>query len=233
MSFDAAREQFSAFEDQHRHVEFFIFPHSDEVIFKTLSLTDPCEAPGSTTDMEEASFKRVLDLGRIVPALIPALQRQIMRGNFESRRQGPAYTIYPSDRSVRFEEMEFEVPRAAGFEALAETLRWIRKQRLPLAFPLEYRVVAGDDIWMSPMNNGPAASISVHQYARMDWRQPFAVVEPVLRRHGGRPHWAKRHTLTRADVDALYPMAERFRQVRRRVDPAGTFLNPHMADLFA
>jgi FAD/FMN-containing dehydrogenase len=175
----------------------------------------------------------VLDIGKVVPALIPTLQRQIMRGNFDSRRQGPAYTIYPSDRSIRFEEMEFEVPRAAGFEALAETLRWIRTQRLPLAFPLEYRVVAGDDIWMSPMNNGPAASISVHQYARMDWHQPFAAVEPVLRRYGGRPHWAKRHSLTRADVDVLYPMAERFRQVRRRVDPGGKFLNPHMAALFA
>jgi FAD-linked oxidoreductase len=233
MSFDEARERFAEFEDAHRHVEFFVFPYSNDVIFKTLSLTEPCEAPASTTDMEEASFKRVLDAGRLAPFAIGTLQKQIMRGNFDSQRQGPAYTIYPSDRSIRFEEMEYEMPREAGFDALAQAIAWVRKKRLPLSFPLEYRVVAGDDIWMSPMNAGPAASISVHQYGAMDWRKPFAEIEPIFRKHGGRPHWAKRHSLTRADVDALYPMAERFREVRRKADPMGKFLNPHVTELFS
>ncbi len=233
MKFAEARERFSDFENAHRHVEFFVFPYSDDVIFKTLALTDPCDPPASTTDMEEASFKLALDAGKLVPFTIPMIQKQIMRGNFESQRRGPAYAIYPSDRSIRFEEMEYEVPREAGFDALAEAITWIRKKRLPVSFPFEFRVVAGDDIWMSPMNNGPAASISMHQYAAMDWRKPFAEVEPILRRHGGRPHWAKRHTLNRADVDALYPMAERFREVRRMTDPEGKFLNPHLAELFA
>jgi FAD-linked oxidoreductase len=233
MPFDEARERFSASEEAHRHVEFFRFPYSEDVIFKTLSLTDPCEAPASTSDMEEVSFKRVLDAGKALPLLIPMLQKQIMRGNFESQRQGPAYAIYPSDRTIRFEEMEYEVPIAAGFDAMAEAVRWIRKAKLPVAFPFEFRVVAGDDIWMSPMNAGAAASISMHQYGPMDWRKPFAAIEPILRQFGGRPHWAKRHSLTRADVDALYPMAERYRAVRRAVDPGGKFLNPHLADLFA
>ena len=233
MSFAEARERFADFEDAHRHVEFFIFPYSDDVIFKTLSLTDPCNQPASTTDMEEANFKLALNAGKLAPFTVPMIQKRIMRGNFESQRQGPAYTIYPSDRSIRFEEMEYEVPRDAGFAALTEAIAWIRKKRLPVSFPFEYRVVAGDDIWMSPMNNGSSASISMHQYASMDWRKPFAEVEPILRKHGGRPHWAKRHTLTRADVDALYPMAERFRAVRRAADPQGKFLNAHLAELFS
>jgi FAD/FMN-containing dehydrogenase len=58
-------------------------------------------------------------------------------------------------------------------------------------------------------------------------------VEPIFRSAGGRPHWAKRHSLVRADVDNLYPMAERYRQVRRRTDPQGKFLNPHLEALFA
>jgi FAD-linked oxidoreductase len=233
MSFAEARERFAAFEDAHRHVEFFVFPYSDDVIFKTLSVTEPCAAPASTSDMEEAGFKRVLDLGKLAPFTIGTLQKQIMRGNFEASRQGPAYTIYPSDRTIRFEEMEYEVPRDAGFDALAEAVRWIRKKRLPVSFPFEFRVVAGDDIWMSPMNKGPVASVSMHQYAPMDWRKPFAEIEPVFRQYGGRPHWAKRHSLTRADVDALYPMAERFREIRREADPLGKFLNPLLAELFS
>jgi FAD-linked oxidoreductase len=226
------RARFSELEAAHRHVEFFIFPYSDQAILKTLSLTDPCEPPPSTSDMEEASFRRLVDICAAAPFLTSSLQKMAMGGSFESRRSGPAYAIFPSDRSIRFEEMEYEVPVEAGFDALEAAIRHIRRKRLPVTFPFEFRVVAGDDIWMSPMNRGVSASVSMHQYARMPWQPVFAAVEPILRAHGGRPHWAKRHTLSRADVDALYPMAERFRAVRRETDPQGKFLNPHLTELF-
>ncbi|WP_260581278.1 D-arabinono-1,4-lactone oxidase [Sphingopyxis sp. PET50] len=67
----------------------------------------------------------------------------------------------------------------------------------------------------------------------MPWRGVFADAEAIFRANGGRPHWAKRHTLTRADVDTLYPMANRYRTVRRAADPAGKFLNPHLEALFS
>src|SRR3546814_2175798 len=106
------------------------------------------------------------------------------------------------------------MPRSAGLETLAEVVGWIRKKRLPVTFPFEYRTVAADDIWMSPMNAGPVAAISMHQYARMPWRTLFADAEAIFRGAGGRPHWAKRHTLSRADVATLYPMASRYIAVR-------------------
>src|SRR3546814_4249494 len=109
---------------------------------------------------------------------------------FYGLRRGRAPAIFPSDRTIRFEEMEYELPRAAGLAALDEAIGWIRKKRLPVAFPFEYRTVAADDIWMSPMNAGPVAAISMHQYARMPWAESFAGAEAIFRAHGGRPHWA-------------------------------------------
>jgi FAD-linked oxidoreductase len=232
-SWAEVREQYDDLVEQHRHVEFWFFPHADHVILKTLSLTDPCDPPPSTTDMEETAFRRVLGIGAAMPFLVPSLQRLMMRTGFNGRRRGPAHTIFPSDRTLRFEEMEYEMPRAVGIETLDAVVGWIRKKRLPVSFPFEFRVVAEDDIWMSPMNRGPVAAISMHQYARMPWRSLFADAEAIFRDHGGRPHWAKRHTLTRGDVDTLYPLAERYRSVRRAADPAGKFLNPHLAELFS
>lgn len=217
----------------HRHVEFWWFPHADSVILKTLDLCDPCDPPRQRSDMSEKSFRRMCDMGAVVPMLVPMLQRSAMKAPMRGRRRGPAHVIFPSDRTVRFEEMEYELPEADGLAALQDVVGWIRRKRVPVSFPFEYRTVAADDIWLSPMNKGPCASISMHQYAKMPWRKMFATAEDVLRAHGGRPHWAKRHTLTRDDVDALYPMAERFRTVRRTYDPGGTFLNPHLAELFA
>ena len=227
------RESYDELTRQHRHVEFWFFPHSDHVILKTLDPCDPCGPPPTTTDMEEATFRRILDISARLPFLTPLLQRLMMKSGISGRRRGPAHSIFPSDRTLRFEEMEYEMPRAAGLEALEEVVGWIRRGRLPVTFPFEYRVVAADDIWMSPMNAGPVAAISMHQYAKMPWRNLFADAEAIFRGAGGRPHWAKRHTLNRADVAALYPMAGRYTAVRRAADPHGKFLNPHLESLFA
>lgn len=230
---DEIRERFDDLVDQHRHIEFWFFPHADSVILKTLNPCDPCDPPPSTTDMSEAGFRRMLNIGAVVPPLVPFLQRTMMKSPMRGRRRGPAHTIFPSDRTLRFEEMEYEMPRAVGLETLGEVVRWIRAKRLPVSFPFEYRIVAADDIWLSPMHSGPVASISMHQYAKMQWRTLFADAEAIFRAHGGRPHWAKRHMLARDDVDTLYPMAEAFREARRGADPQGTFLNPHLAALFS
>jgi len=233
MRWEEARERFDTVTGEHRHVEFWFFPHADHVILKTLSLIEPCEASPRTSDIDEAPFRRVLGIGAKLPFLVPSLQRLMMKTGFEGGRRGPAHAIFPSDRTIRFEEMEYEMPHAVGLETLTAVVEWIRKKRLPVSFPFEYRTVAADDIWMSPMNKGPVAAISMHQYAPMPWRDLFVDAEAIFRAHGGRPHWAKRHTLSRADVDALYPMAERYRAVRRAADPDGKFLNSHMAELFS
>jgi len=226
-------ERFDEIAAAHRHAEFFVFPYADDVIVKTLHPTDETGDPKDPSPHEDAIFQILCDAGKAAPFLIPRFQRFIMRATGPGRRVGPAHRIFPSERNVKFEEMEYELPRANGLPAIQAAIRWIRERRLPVAFPFEFRLTAGDDIWISPFNQGPGASISMHQYAPMAWRDLFAQGERIFQDHGGRPHWAKRHTLTRAQVDALYPMAERFRQVRREVDPEGKFLNPHLAELFS
>jgi FAD-linked oxidoreductase len=219
-----------------RHMEFFVFPYSDEVIFKTLHPVEVEAPPPPAREIgedSEATFKTICDLCAAVPILTPSLQRLMMRMMGKaSRRVGPAYAIFPSERNIRFEEMEYELPRAAGLPTLKAAMAHIRKRRLPITFPFEFRLAAGDDIWMSPFNAGPGASISFHQYARMPWRPAFAEMEAVLRDGAGRPHWAKRHTLTTADVHRLYPRAGDFVAACKTWDPAGKFANSHLTQLF-
>jgi FAD/FMN-containing dehydrogenase len=155
------------------------------------------------------------------------------QGNRIHTRQAPAWRIFPSERDIRFEEMEFEIPAENGIAALKEARQVVRDRRFPIIFPFEFRTVAADDIWLSPMHAGPCVSISFHQYAPMPWQESFKAVEEVFAAHGGRPHWAKRHTMTSADVLRLYPMAERWGAVRKRVDPSAKFMNAHLRELFA
>ncbi len=216
----------------HRHVEFFVFPYADEALLKILEpVEEGDDQPG--VDIESGAMQLMCDLARLFPGLAPGLQRLITKAMSPSVRAAPAYRIFPSERPTKFEEMEYEIPAERGADALRAAIAEVRGRKLPIIFPFEYRTVAADDIWLSPMNGRDCISISFHQYAKMAWREAFATIEAVFAAHGGRPHWAKRHTLGPDDVLRLYPQAARWGEVRKQWDPEAKFLNAHLRDLFA
>jgi FAD-linked oxidoreductase len=225
-------EEWDQLADAHRHVEFFHFPYSEHVTLKTLDVVDSGDSP-PPGEFEDNVFQAACDLVAAWPRAAPTIQRLLTRAIGQSERAGPAGRIFPSERNVRFEEMEYEIPAENGFDAHARAVALVREKRWPIIFPFEFRAVAADDIWLSPMQGRACVSISFHQYAKMPWREAFAGVERVFQEAGGRPHWAKRHTLTSADVLRLYPDAPRWGGVRKRVDPGAKFLNAHLAELFA
>jgi FAD-linked oxidoreductase len=229
---DEVAERWDELAAQNRHVEFFVFPYSDIAMLKILQPKPSEGEMREQADMDDASFRKVCDLCTLLPFVTPFVQKKIIPPNLKRRRVGPAYRIFPSERTVKFEEMEYELPRANGWPALREVIGWIRKKRLPVTFPFEFRIVAADDIWLSPFNGRIGASISMHQYARMPYQSLFVEAEKIFRAHDGRPHWAKRHTLTEADVHALYPDAAKFCEVRKSIDPDAKFANAHLAALF-
>ncbi|MBV8594324.1 MAG: FAD-binding protein [Caulobacteraceae bacterium] len=215
----------------HRHVEFFVFPYADQALLKILDPAPAGDDPPPPSDQGALQF--ACNVAARVPALAPALQRLMTRLVGSSTRAAPAWRIFPSERDTRFEEMEYEIPAANGADALRAAIAEVRRRGLPIIFPFEYRAVAADDIWLSPIHAGPCVSISFHQYAPMPWREAFAAVERVFQDAGGRPHWAKRHTLQADDVTRLYPQARRWGEARRAFDPEGKFMNADLRRLFA
>ena len=231
-SFVRTRSEWDNIAGAHRHAEFFQFPYADDVLIKTLDVVESGDSP-PPGKLEDTVLRLVCDLATAWPSATPTLQRLLMSAMGSSARAGPAGRIFPSERGVVFEEMEYEIPAKNGLETFARAVALVREKRWPIIFPLEFRTVAADDIWLSPMNGRDCVSISFHQYAKLPWQGPFDAVEKLFQEAGGRPHWAKRHTLTSDDVVQLYPQAERWGLVRKRYDPAGKFLNAHLTELFA
>ncbi len=213
----------------HRHFEFWAFYAASDVLVKTLDETDaePTPAPAIPLPID-AAVHLASELAHGVPALADSLQRLLTALAPEGERVDRSYRIFPSPRSVRFNEMEYEVPLARGLECLAEIRAAVERSGITTFFPIEYRTVAADDCWLSPFYGRASASISIHQYYKVDYRELFAVVEPVFWRYEGRPHWGKLHTLGAAQLAPLYPEWEAFQAVRRRLDPKGKFLNAHL-----
>jgi len=149
----------------------------------------------------------------------------------EGERIGWSDEIFPSERSVKFNETEFAVPEAAGPDCLREIRELMRTRHPDVAWPLEYRTLAADEIPLSPAHRRATVTISVHQAAELPYAGFFADVEAVFRNHGGRPHWGKHHTHRAAELRALYPEWERFHAQRHRMDPHGRFLNDYLRRL--
>ena len=234
--------QISHLRDAHRHFEFFWFPMTDAVVAKSLDETDE-DVPGPVGSEKmkargerESWDQRVFEAGclsaRVLPFLSGPLQQFFTRGAMgASSRARWSHEIFPSPRTVRFNEMEYAVPAANGVDCIREVADVIRSRNIAGVFPIEFRFVKADDVWLSPFYNRDAATISVHQYRQQDFRPLFDAVEPVFWKYGGRPHWGKLHSLRSEQLSVLYPMWDRFQDLRRRLDPGGKLLNSYLREL--
>ncbi|TXT37555.1 MAG: oxidase [Comamonadaceae bacterium] len=218
---------------QHRHFEFMPLPHSDLAATVVTELAQPGDANVGEDDPKAlADLRKVFDAVSWMPGASLVYDRLLkiaMGDSASSVRTGPSYQVFPHLRGVRFREMEYAVPADAGAACIREILQTIRDQKIPVCFPLEYRSVDADDIWLSMFSGQAAATISVHQYGDIDPAPYFAAIEPIFWKYQGRPHWGKLHTLDAPRLAALYPKHwQDFQEVRRQLDSQGKMLNPYL-----
>lgn len=217
----------------HRHFEFFAFPHTRAAL--TIS-TDEADASVPTELGDDA---REVELLRNVYRKVGGLpgfgdwlyERLLAAGVDDApvHRTGPSHSVLTHVRLSRFREMEYTVPAEAGPDCLREILAAIVERRIPIVFPIEYRYVKGDDIWLSMFHERDGCSISLHQYADQDHRPYFDAMEPIFWKYEGRPHWGKLHSLGAEQLARRYPRFDDFRGLRAELDPEGRMLNDHLA----
>lgn len=149
----------------------------------------------------------------------------------EGSRQAYSYEVLPSHRPHLHTEMEYSVPQVSGQACLKEIRELLRTEFPDVIWPVEYRTVAADDVWLSMAYGRPTVTISVHQDIREDDEPYFRACEAIFLKYGGRPHWGKVNYLGAAAFEDAYPMWQRWWQVRDEFDPQGMFLNTWAAGL--
>jgi FAD/FMN-containing dehydrogenase len=146
-------------------------------------------------------------------------------------RLGWSHEIISSVRDVKHTEMEYSVPAERGPDCFAELREMLLSDLPDLRWPLEYRTLRADDVWISTAAGRETVTISAHQDIRLDDRALFEACESVFRRHEGRPHWGKVHYRTGAELAALHPRYRDWWAVRDRYDPDGVFVSPYLESL--
>ncbi len=130
-------------------------------------------------------------------------------------------------------QSEYLLPVARAVPAL-HALSQIRDQLAPVLQVSEIRVVAADDLWLSPAYRQD--SVALH----FTWIADPAAVRPAvtlaerqLAPFAPRPHWGKVFTIPPADLSARYERLPDFVRLARRLDPEGKFSNAFTARYLA
>ncbi len=215
--FESAMDMHDELAEKHRHFSFFWCPYEVSRSCYCLPDTSATSKSGRTTDVCEM---KIMDITDDEP--------------FETEFEKVAYSsdIYPIEYVPNFHELEYAVPVQHGKDAVRAVRKLMLEQFPDAIYPIEYRFTAGDDAWMSPFHKQDSVTVSVSGEPGKDYWDYLRAVDKILRSYGSRPHWGKMHFLTGEDVSAIYPRAQDFRELRRKLDPQGFYLNEHLAQLF-
>jgi L-gulonolactone oxidase len=230
-------EVFDAFQqraDENDHFELFTFPYAASALVLERNRTaEPPRPRGRAAAflndivLENWALEAISAAGKLFPRGIPSLSRLAAWLASGSTATDRSDRIFANERRVRFTEMEYGVPREHGPEAARRVIEWVRRNRYPVFFPIEMRVTAADDAFLSPSHERDTAYIAVHQYRGMEWRPYFEAVESIMDEYSGRPHWGKRHFQAAATLAERYPCWADFQAARDELDPGRVFTNEY------
>ncbi|MGH3279908.1 MAG: D-arabinono-1,4-lactone oxidase, partial [Trebonia sp.] len=182
--------------------------------------------------MENAAFGALCRTGRAMPATIKPLNRLAAATLSKRSYSAPSHEVFVTPRRVRFVESEYAIPRDSLLDVLSELRVGVANLTHPVMFPVEVRVAAADDVWLSTAYGRDSAYVAIHQYVGLPYTDYFRLFESIAASVGGRPHWGKMHSRDASYLSASYPRFGDFLRVRDSVDPGRRFANPYLTQVF-
>ena len=241
MALEEVLARFGEFAAGNDHFEFFWFPYSKNALVKRNNRVDGADAPGVMPGwrrfleyevMENVAWGALCRTGRAVPATIKPLNRFAAATLSKRSYSGTSHDVFVTPRRVRFVESEYAVPRESLLDVLAELRAGVAGLADPVMFPVEVRVAAADDIWLSTAYGRDTAYVAIHQYAGLPYADYFQLFESIAASVGGRPHWGKMHSCSASYLSSVYPRFSSFLQMRDSLDPSRLFANAYLSQVF-
>lgn len=221
---------------KNRHFEMFYFPVGDWCLLKKMNITE--EKVSNFLQFQKISnlvienwLYELLHLIAYKTISYKKLDSLVRKFSGETSYVNWSHCAFPTQRTIRFMEMEYNLPIEKFEEVLQEIKFEITKNNFQTLFPIEIRFVKGDDLWLSPAYKRDSVYFAVHSYIKEDFRPYFHAMEKIFKRHGGRPHWGKWHSMKREEFVNIYPKWTDFVRLRLELDPSGVWLNSYLRKL--
>jgi FAD-linked oxidoreductase len=220
------------------HFEFYWFPHTATALTKTNHRL-PGDAPTrplrpvakwvDDTLLANGVYRILCNTGVVAPAIVPRVNRLADRLVGDREFTDRSTRVFTTSRTVRFVEMEYAVPLEHLPTAFARIRALIEERGWRISFPIEVRVAAADELWLSTASGRATGYVAVHRFFREDPGEYFRAVEAIMIELGGRPHWGKLHGRHASSLRGVYPRFDEFVRLRDRLDPGRLFGNRYLA----
>jgi FAD/FMN-containing dehydrogenase len=218
----------------HRHLRLWWLPRAGCVQVYTADLTDePDTGPNALPihldrlGVQQPIFAVLLAIGGLIPALVPLIHRFAQATSFGDRaRVEDLRRVLTMAMPPRHHEVELAIPQEATKDALKEWWALLDRADYVPDFVQELRVVAADDIALSPAYGRTSAYLGGYAANPATAARYIPAMLRLGRDYGARPHWGKLFDHDHTELATLYPRWAQFQALRRRFDPAGVFASP-------
>ncbi|XP_054841910.1 L-gulonolactone oxidase-like [Eublepharis macularius] len=225
------------------YFRFLWFPHSENVsvIYQDHTNKPPSSSASWFWDYAIGYYllELLLWISTFLPCLLPWINRFFFWLLFTSKVENVnlSYKIFNYECRFKQHVQDWAIPIEKTKEALLELKGLLESNPKVVAhYPVEVRFTRGDDILLSPCFQRDSCYMNIIMYRpygkdvpRLDY---WLAYEGIMKKSGGRPHWAKAHTSTRRDFEKMYPEFPKFCSIREKLDPRGMFLNAYLEKVF-
>ncbi|XP_055465794.1 L-gulonolactone oxidase isoform X2 [Psammomys obesus] len=225
------------------YFRFLWFPHSENVsiIYQDHTNKPPSSASNWFWDYAIGFYllEFLLWISTFLPCLVGWINRFFFWLLFHRKKESCnlSHKIFTYECRFKQHVQDWAIPREKTKEALLELKAMLEAHPKVVAhYPVEVRFTRGDEILLSPCFQRDSCYMNIIMYRpygkdvpRLDY---WLAYETIMKKFGGRPHWAKAHNCTRKDFEKMYPAFRKFCDIREKLDPTGMFLNSYLEKVF-
>ncbi|KAI9512147.1 L-gulonolactone/D-arabinono-1,4-lactone oxidase [Russula earlei] len=224
-------------------VRLWWWPQADKVRVSTMDKTQEDKRPQRSWLWDSLVGYHLLQFLIFLGIFIPRLN--IWIGQFSSwlftdktLSVDDSLNVFNIDCKYQQYTVEWALPYPQAQSCLRELRDWLQSEftdprGLRPHCILEIRFSDADDIWLSPSYGQKTCWIGIAQYKPYGFNVPYRALfqrfERIVIPYGGRPHWAKAHSLRPDALSVLYPRFDSFRKILNVVDPEGVFRNEYVS----
>ncbi|KAL7987177.1 hypothetical protein Chor_006096, partial [Crotalus horridus] len=225
------------------YFRFLWFPHSENVsiIYQDHTNKPPSSSANWFWDYVIGYYllEFFLWISTFLPFLVAWINRFFFWFLFTGKVENVnlSYKIFNYECRFKQHVQDWAIPIEKTKDALLELKGILETNPKMVAhYPVEVRFTRGDDLLLSPCFQRNSCYINIIMYRPYGKDVPrlnyWLAYEGVMKKFGGRPHWAKAHTCTRKDFEKMYPDFQKFCCIREKLDPRGMFLNSYLERVF-
>lgn len=239
-SFDQGLAQFHEATHAHRHMEWFLFPGTNKLQQKTLTVIPPKPMSQMQKFKDGIESKLVLngafylvsELARKNPNYTKKVSQLSANNIPNTVREGYSYEVFPKPRGVVFNESEYFIKLSDFERCITEVNEALLEDTKGSHFPIEVRSHKAEGGFLSPTQGHDSVALSFHVYKGIDSEPFFNWVKAEMTKWQGRPHWGKVNKLSREELLDLYPDLPKFLALREQYDPHNVFMNKWLDEKF-